>query len=157
MNHSNSLTIRQAGISDLEVLVPLFDAYRVFYGKTSDRALAHSFLLERFRHQQSVIFLALDDNVAANGFTQLYPSFSSLSAARTFVLNDLYVLPEARRDGAATRLLAAAAAYGRAVGALQLSLATAISNQPAQSLYASRGWIRDDDFLTYNLTLQPPG
>ena len=125
----------------------------MFYGKSSDVAVAHSFLLERFRHHQSVIFIALQTTGEAVGFTQLYPSFSSVSMARAFILNDLYVAPEVRRSGVAAKLLEAAADYGRAVGAIRLSLSTAIDNETAQALYVSQGWVRDTKFYAYSLPL----
>lgn len=153
MNHTASIQVRQASVADVALLVPLFDAYRVFYGQSSDVALARAFLLERFQHNQSVLFIALRTDGAAVGFTQLYPSFSSVSAARTFILNDLYVVPEARRSGVAVKLLDAAASYGRAVGAVRLSLSTAIDNEQAQALYVSRGWVRDTRFYAFNLPL----
>ena len=153
MSQIRSFQTRQASVADIEALVALFDAYRVFYGRPSDPALARGFLLERFQHNQSVIFLAFQGDGAAVGFTQLYPSFSSVSAARSFILNDLFVAPEARRTGVAAQLLEAAANYGRAVGALRLSLSTAISNESAQALYVSEGWVRDNDFHAYSLTL----
>ena len=153
MSQIETIQIRQASVADIALLVPLFDAYRVFYGKSSDFALARTFLLERFQHNQSVLFIALQSNGTAVGFTQLDPSFSSVSAARTFILNDLYVVPEARRSGVAAKLLEAAANYGRAVGAIRLSLSTAIDNETAQALYASQGLVRDTQFYVYNLPL----
>ncbi|HWY26151.1 MAG TPA: GNAT family N-acetyltransferase [Nevskia sp.] len=145
-------SVRRAGLSDLDALTPLFDAYRQFYGKPADLPLARRFLQERLERRESVIFLAETDGAAA-GFTQLYPAFSSVSAARSFILNDLYVREEARRHGIAQSLLRAAADFGRAEKAVTLSLATAIHNHQAQALYASQGWVRDGDFLTYNLAL----
>jgi ribosomal protein S18 acetylase RimI-like enzyme len=153
MSQTESIQVRQASAADIELLVPLFDAYRVFYGKASDVAVARLFLLERFQHNQSVLFIALQPNGAAVGFTQLYPSFSSVSAARAFILNDLYVVPEARRSRVAVKLLEAAANYGRAVGAIRLSLSTAIDNDAAQALYVSQGWVRDIKFYAYSLPL----
>lgn len=147
------LQVRQATVADLDPLVPLFDAYRRFYGRPGDPALARAFLHERFRHQQSVVFLALRADGAAVGFTQLYPSFSSVSAARLFVLNDLFVAPEARRAGVGARLLQAAAGYARAVGAIGLTLSTAVDNTAAQRLYRAQGWTRDDAFQVYHLAL----
>jgi hypothetical protein len=94
-----NLQIRQAVVGDLETLVPLFDAYRQFCRQTSDQAGAREFLRARFEHGQSVSFLAFVAGVAV-GFMQLYPSFSSASMARIFVLNDLFVSPEGRRCGA---------------------------------------------------------
>ncbi|MDP9142081.1 MAG: GNAT family N-acetyltransferase [Pseudomonadota bacterium] len=153
MRSSANMQVRQASVADIELLASLFDAYRVFYGKPSDVALARAFLLERFQHNQSVIFIALKSDGTAVGFTQLYPSFSSVSAARTFVLNDLYVATDARRSGIAIGLLDAAAGYGRAVGAIRLYLSTAVDNESAQALYASQGWVRDTKFHAYSLTL----
>jgi GNAT superfamily N-acetyltransferase len=153
MNKHDNIQTRQASIEDLEALVPLFDGYRQFYGKPSDVALARSFLLDRFQHLQSVIFIATLSTGAAVGFTQLYPSFSSVSAARTFILNDLFVAAQARRLGVGRKLLEAAAQYGRSVGALRLSLTTAINNETAQAAYASHGWVRDNQFYAYSLTL----
>ncbi len=131
----------------------MFNTYRMFYGKSSDLALARSFLLERFQHNQSIIFLALRDDGTAVGFTQLYPSFSSVSAGRIFILNDLFVVPEARRSRVAAQLLTAAANHGRAVGAIRLSLSTATTNEAAQALYSSEGWVRDTGFYEYSLAL----
>jgi GNAT superfamily N-acetyltransferase len=47
------------------------------------------------------------------GFVQLFPSFSSVRAAAIFVLNDLFVLPSARRIGVGAQLLRAAAEKAR--------------------------------------------
>src|SRR5579871_4383344 len=99
---TSGLEVRQGTAGDLELLVPLFDAYRQFYRQPSDPERARRFLSEHFEHRSSVIFLAFQSGVAI-GFTQLYPSFSSLSMARTFILNDLFVSPERNRRGAAHR------------------------------------------------------
>jgi GNAT superfamily N-acetyltransferase len=146
------VTVRQATVADLSLLVPLFDAYRQFYRQPSDVEGARRFLLQRFEHNQSVIFLAFD-GAAAIGFTQLFPSFSSASMARIFILNDLFVSSEARGRGAGAALLQAAAEYGRAVGAVRLALSTEITNTTAQAAYERLGWKRDNVFYTYQLTL----
>jgi ribosomal protein S18 acetylase RimI-like enzyme len=138
MHEQRDVTVRQATILDLDLIVPLFDAYRQFYRKPRDLGLARQFLLERFQHNQSIIFLAFQNGAAA-GFTQLFPSFSSASAARILSLNDLFVLPEARRMGLGSSLLSAAAGFGRSIGAVRMTLSTEITNEAAQGLYAGRG------------------
>jgi GNAT superfamily N-acetyltransferase len=105
------LTVCEATILDLDLVAPLFDAYRQFYRKPGDPELARRFLRDRLENGQSVIFLALLPDGAAAGFTQLYPSFSSASAARIFILNDLFVEPRFRRMGAGAALLTAARAF----------------------------------------------
>jgi len=148
----NVIAIHQATINDLDRVAPLFDSYRQFYGQRSDVAAARAFLLERFAHSESIIFVASRDG-AAIGFTQLYPSFSSISLARLYVLSDLFVIGDARKLGAGRLLLEAAAKFARSLGAHQLTLETAITNLTAQALYEACGWVRDSEFYVYQLTL----
>ena len=61
--------------------------------------------------------------------------FSSVSCTRKYLLNDLFVVPSARRGGTARALLVAAADFARAQGAASLSLSTGVNNAAAQSLY----------------------
>ena len=100
----------------------------------------------------SAIFLALDRGVAV-GFTQLYPSFSSGAMAVIFILNDLFVVPEARRRGTGSALLQAAAQYGERARARRLVLSTEITNIAAQSLYGKAGWKRNTEFCLYQIAL----
>ncbi len=148
-----SFEIRQATIHELDTLARLFDAYRQFYGQPADLALARRFLAERFHHRESVLLLALDAEGGGLGFVQLYPLFSSVRATRRYLLNDLFVAPASRRLGVAKALLHAAAAHGRAMGVTGMSLSTALDNRPAQRLYESLGWRRDEQFCEYGLEL----
>jgi GNAT superfamily N-acetyltransferase len=147
------VAVRQATIFDLDLLVPMFDAYRQFYRKPGDLDLARQFLLERFQHNESIIFLAVQPDGSAAGFTQLFPSFSSASAARILILNDLFVRPEARRKGVGSLLLAAAAGFGRGVGVARLTLSTEVTNEAAQGLYEAEGWTRQTGFYAYDLAI----
>lgn len=147
--------VRQGTIADLDQLAPLFDEYRQFYGRSGDLERARSFLHERFAHQESVIFVALLDDQGMVGFVQLYPSFSSVAARRTLILSDLFVAPAARRCGIGARLVEAAIDYGRAVGALRLTLATALDNEPAQALYLKQAWQRETEFCLLHYPLRP--
>ena len=149
---ASNVQVREATVADLDLIVPLFDAYRRFYRQSSDLPNARSFLQARLDHRQSTIFLALDE-LEAVGFTQLYPSFSSVSMARIFILNDLFVSPEARGKGVGSALLAAAAEFGRQACAVRLVLGTERTNTVAQSVYERMGWVRDRSFYTYELTL----
>ena len=146
------ITVRQAVLTGIEALVPLFDRYRQFYGRESDVRRAREFLLARFNHGESTLFIAHEAGMAI-GFAQLYPGFSSASLARTFVLNDLFVSESARKKGAARLLLAAAVEFAKSLGALRVTLATAVDNEPAQALYQSAGWKRDEQFIVYHYTL----
>jgi GNAT superfamily N-acetyltransferase len=150
-----SIEIAQATFADLPLVVPLFDAYRQFYGQSSDLTGAHRFLQAHLEKQTSVIFLAFAHVAGgqrqASGFTQLYPSFSSVSMQPLWILNDLFVAPEARTLGAGTALLEHAKAYAIQTGAKGLTLTTQVNNLVAQRVYENAGWQRDQEFYTYTM------
>jgi GNAT superfamily N-acetyltransferase len=150
----NPIHIRRASIDDLGLISPLFDWYRQFYEQDSDVAKAEKFLAQRLQHHESVIFLAFD-GADAVGFTQLYPGFSSVSMARTFLLNDLYVVASHRRHGVGALLLKAAVAHAQSAQAVRISLTTNVANTTAQAVYEAQGWAREQAFLTYNFKLNP--
>lgn len=148
---------RRAGREDLDALASLFDAYRVFYEQAPQPERARAFIRERMEKGDSTIFVCEGEQGALQGFTQLYPSFSSVSMRRIFVLNDLYVAPAARRRGVARALMQAAHDFARSAGAVRVSLSTARTNESAQPLYESLGYRRDEVFLHYDLLLARPG
>jgi ribosomal protein S18 acetylase RimI-like enzyme len=141
-----------AGIEHLESLSVLFDCYRVFYKQASDIEAAKNFLQERFKNNDSVIFAA-NENGAMVGFTQLYPSFSSVSMKRLWILNDLYVEESYRRKGVAKLLMSVAEKYAHESDAVRVVLATQISNTNAQKLYEARNYTKDEEFHHYALRL----
>ena len=143
------ITVRQAVLSELDDLATLFDRYRQFQGQESELAAARSFLRERFDHGESVIFVARDGTTAV-GFAQLYPSFSSVSLSRVFVLNDLFVHESGRRKGVVSKLLSAIEAYAWSLGSVRVTLNVARDNRSAQQLYVSQGWKPDDHFFMYH-------
>lgn len=130
----------------------LFDQYRVFYGQPANLPGAQQFLTARFQNQDSTIFLAMDEG-AGVGLTQLYPSFSSISMAPIWVLNDLFVAASHRRRGVAKQLMQRAADYGRETGAIRLALSTQITNNAAQALYQSLEYQEDTAFKHFALAL----
>lgn len=147
------MDLRRATLADLPLLVPLFDAYRRFYGQPSDPPRAERFLRERLAGDESVVYLA-ELNAMAVGFVQLYPSFWSVAACRSWILNDLFVSPAHRGTGAGKALMNRARSHALETGAGGLSLATQRTNLAAQRLYESLGWKRDEDFYHYELSLE---
>ena len=144
--------VRQAGVEDLEILVPLFESYRQFYGASPDVEGARSFLRDRLDRGDSTLLLAIEGDRAV-GFVQLYPLFSSVMMQRVLILNDLFVAPEARRAGVGAELIAAAERFARQAGVTRMRLSTQETNIPAQSLYERLGWEADREFRSYNRTL----
>lgn len=146
--------ILRATRETIEPLVPLFDAYRMFYRQESDLAAARSFLRQRTAREESAIFWAASPvDHAPWGFTQLYPSFSSISMKPVWILYDLYVVPGRRRQGVGRALMEHARRFAADSGAHSITLATAFDNVPGQSLYESLGYVRDQEFYYYELSL----
>lgn len=147
------LDVHAATPDDLDALAPLFDAYRIFYAQPSDVAGARAFLEDRLHNAESVIFLArYGDRIA--GFTQLYPLFTSVGMRRLWLLNDLFVVEDARRLGIARALLQAAHAHAAKTGAAGVMLETQKTNGPAAALYRALGYVRNDVTDFYWLALQ---
>jgi ribosomal protein S18 acetylase RimI-like enzyme len=149
----SEISVRQAVLADLDEVARLFDEYRQFYGQVADRDAARAFLLRRFEHGESAIFIACQGALVV-GFTQLYPMFSSVALARVYVLNDLYVHASTRGMGAGRRLLDAATAYARALGGVRVLLETTVDNTTAQALYTATGWSRQQGFFVYTYDLR---
>lgn len=143
------MTISQAKSHDLDDVAELFDAYRQFYEQSSNVRLAKEYLSERIANEDCVIFLARDGSGSAIGFTQMYPTFCSVEASKAWILYDLFVASNMRRQGVAAQLMLAAQNYAKQSGACWLRLETAHSNMSGQALYEKLGWEKDKDFYTY--------
>jgi len=146
---ASALTIRRADVADLDQLTPLFDAYRLFYQQPPDSVAARRFLQQRIERDESISFLAARDG-SALGFMQLYPVFSSTALRRLWLLNDLFVAPQARSAGVGRALVLHAEAWAHETTAQGIFLRTAITNAPAQGLYESLGYVRNTEFYRYD-------
>ena len=144
----------RADASHLDLIAPLFDAYRVFYRQPSNLAQSRAFIAERIARDESVIFLAQDDTGEALGFVQLFPTFSSIDAHRTWLLGDLFTTANARGRGVGTLLMNTARSFAVLSGGKGMVLETATDNVNAQRLYESLGYVRDSGYYTYCLDLQ---
>ncbi|MED4040715.1 GNAT family N-acetyltransferase [Niallia taxi] len=146
------MIIFQATMEDLDGVANLFNLYRTFYQQESDLEGAKNYIKERINKEESVIFVAKDEQNYL-GFTQLYPTFSSISMKRAWILNDLYVDAQARKQGVGELLLHKAKEYAIETGAKSLSLSTAPDNHTAQRLYEKNGYVKDYTFYHYELGL----
>ena len=142
------MLIQKATINELESLTELFDLYRVFYKQKSDVDSAREFLTERIMNEESVVFIALNGHESL-GFVQLYPSFSSVSMQRSWVLNDLFVKETARGQGVGEKLMKTAIGFAKETGAKGVLLETAEDNTSAQRLYEKIGFIRESNYFYY--------
>jgi len=135
--------IVKAELQHVPDLIPLFDGYRIFYRQTSDYSKAKTFLTNRISNDESVIFIAYDDENAI-GFTQLYPLFSSVSMEPMYLLNDLYVEGNYRNQGIGNLLIDKAKQLCKEQHYKGLAIQTEHTN-PAQHLYERLGFVKDTD------------
>jgi GNAT superfamily N-acetyltransferase len=143
------MNIIRAQARDVDLIAPLFDAYRQFYKADSDIQASRKFILERLTNDESVIFLVMEGEQAL-GFVQLYPLFASVALQSFWLLNDLFVDHAARKQGVGEKLIKRAEQFAYELGSRGLFLRTAIDNYPAQRLYEKCGWIRDEKFYRYD-------
>ena len=147
------MIVRRAEAQDLPKLNILFDEYRQFYGASSQLTLSLSFLEQRFRDNQTVIFINTKDDLFT-GFILLYMGFSSVACSTYYILDDVYVSPAFRRQGAAKQLIDTAILFAKNENALRISLETQKNNEKSHRLYESMGFIKDDEFQTYHCFLK---
>ncbi|MCK9800663.1 GNAT family N-acetyltransferase [Pseudomonas chlororaphis] len=148
------MRITQATLEHLDLLTPLFVKYREFYGALPYPDSSRAFLEKRLRRKESVIYLALsDDDNKLLGFCQLYPSFSSLSLKRVWILNDIYVAEDARRQLVADNLMRTAKKMAKETNAVRLRVSTSSNNEVAQKTYESMGFREDTEFKNYTLPI----
>ncbi|MEN5088574.1 GNAT family N-acetyltransferase [Sphingobacterium faecium] len=144
------IKIQQATINDIEDLEVIFSLYLKFYEVESIRDANITFLNERMQNNESIIFTAKKDNEIV-GFTQLFPTFSSASLKKVYILNDLFVLEHYRNQGIAKRLIHQVIEFAKENNCARVSLSTARDN-PAQFLYEKLGF-KESSFKFYNYSL----
>lgn len=149
------MEIKRIALAEAELVTDLFNLYRQFYKQPSDPALAERFIHERLAKNESVIFMALVNNEPA-GFTQLYPKYSSVRASKNWILNDLYVDGDYRKQGVGEALIKAAMSFAKSEGSTFVQLETAVDNYTAQRLYSAIGFEKqelDAGFLVYRIKI----
>ncbi len=143
--------ITRVSRDDLAELLPLMRGYCDFYGvaPTDDELLAMSRALIDDPAGEGLQLIARTGD-AAVGFATVFWSWSTLSASRIGVMNDLFVVPERRASGIGRALITACRERCREHGAATLSWQTARDNERAQALYDGIGAHREQ-WLDYSL------
>ncbi len=144
--------IIKANSTAIDDFLQMFDRYRQFYQMDSNIAAAKQFMSDRLSLHDSIIFICYTAD-KAQGFAQIYPSFSSGAMRRTWTLNDLYVNMGERRTGVARLLLNHTLEKARQAEIFSVKLVTAKDNLIAKSLYQSLGFQQNDRFDSFSIRL----
>ena len=148
------ITLKKAGIEDLDSLVNLFNQYMIFYKQPSNEEKYKSYLNDRLKNREATVYMALDPDNYPAGFVLNYYSFSSVSQGILIFLNDLFDAPDYRKKGIAELLINASFNLAREVGAIRVDLGTAKDNFNAQRLYEKIGFVRDNEFFAYSFAIE---
>ncbi len=138
----------------IEEIGVLFDLYRQFYKYESNLIESTNYIKERINNNESTIFIAISDANEAIGFVQLYETFGSLDLGKIVILYDLYVKADHRKNNIGRKLMIKSHKYAKKINAKRIQLSTAIDNYIGQSLYESLGYVKDDDFYTYDFEIK---
>ena len=138
----------------IEEIGILFDLYRQFYKYESNLIKSTNYIKDRINNNESTIFIAISDANEAIGFVQLYETFGSLDLGKIIILYDLYVKEDHRKNNIGRKLMIKSHEYAKKINAKRIQLSTAIDNYIGQSLYESLGYVKDDDFYTYDFEIK---
>jgi GNAT superfamily N-acetyltransferase len=141
--------------ADLPELLPLMRGYCDFYevSPSDEELLAFSRELIASPELDGVQLIARDDEGGAIGFATILWTWSTLSASRIAIMNDLFVSPDGRGSGAADALIKACAERAREHGATSLEWQTARDNERARKVYDRVGGHMSDRWVDYDLSL----
>lgn len=146
------MIVRRATLQDLQPLAVLFDEYRQSYGQPSNLNLSAQFLKQRFENAESIIFVNLKGDVLT-GFVLLYLGFSSIRCSTYYILDDVYVSPAFRRQGAARQLIDTAILFAQQEGADKIWVDTPQDNPQSHQLYESMGFKQHTLLRSYECQL----
>jgi GNAT superfamily N-acetyltransferase len=147
------LDIAPIAAGEIDELLPLIAAYQRFYEVDDvDDARNRAFFSRFLAPSEDGMLLGAREDGRLLGYACLYWHFTSLLAAETVLMNDLFVLEVARGRGVGRALVAASAEVARERGAASLEWATAPDNHSAQRLYDSLGAERSE-WIEYELEL----
>jgi GNAT superfamily N-acetyltransferase len=145
-------SIERVEEKDLDELLPLMRGYCDFYevDPSDDDLLSLSRELIGDSAKEGVQLIGRDDDGTAVGFATVFWLWSTLSASRIGLMNDLFVDPEARGSGLADELIDACREEARSHGATSVTWQTAKDNVRAQKVYERVGASRSE-WLDYSL------
>jgi len=145
-------TIRDATPGDAPAIVALVHRFNREDGNPPGSLTEADFRALGFGARPRFRTLLAEAAGQVRGYALFYPSYDTEFGAKGFYLQDLYVLPEARRGGIGRALMAAVARACDADGGCYLFWNALVRNQAGRAFYRRIG-AREEPVVT--LSLQP--
>ncbi len=145
-------TIRAATADDAESIVALVHRFNLEDGNPPSATTAEALRSLGFGTRPRFHTVLAEDEERVLGYALYYPSYDTDYGAKGFYLQDLYVLPQARRRGIGRALMTAVARACRADGGRYLFWNALERNRAGRAFYRRIG-AREEPVVT--LSLQP--
>jgi ribosomal protein S18 acetylase RimI-like enzyme len=138
----NEYRVERINLNHKNRFADLFNQYNSFRDETLREKPVLNRMGERMFNSEPVLFIALRNQAESIpvGFIQLYSICSSTNAVKTTIVNDLYVLPDYRKNGIALKLIEVAVKYAINNKSALIQLETLQDDLNAQKLFESVGF-----------------
>lgn len=146
-----SLIVRTIETKDKNQLTELMYQYIVDFYKRPNPSIekVHNLIETLLEKNKGIQFIAEQDRELL-GFATLYFSFSTTKADKITVMNDLFVVENARGTGVAQELFKSCEKFTKENGYAHMSWVTATDNKRAQRFYEKMGG-SIGDWLNYSI------
>lgn len=150
--YGGRVDVAPVSAAEFEDLLPLIADYQRFYRAEPDADRNREFFRRFLAPSEEGLLLGAREAGNFRGYACLYWHFSSTKAREAVLMNDLFVVAEARGNGVGRALIEASAAVGRERGAAVLEWSTEPGNATAQRLYDTTGAERSE-WVSYEIEL----
>ena len=140
---------------ELDEVLPLIGGYQTFYGAEPDVERNRRFFSKFLHPSEEGLLLGAWVDGSLVGFATLYWFFSSTKAAKSVLMNDLFVREGLRGKGIGRALIQSALDETRRRGAAHLEWFTAPDNATAQRLYDSVPGAGRSIWYAYEIDAEP--
>lgn len=156
MSSANSLHIRPATEPDILLILEFirglaqYERLEQYFEATEERLREFLFGKDPKAHA-----LLAYEGERAVGYAVYFYTFSTFASLPGLFLEDLFVKPDARGQGAGRALLAYIAKIAEAEKCWRIEWAVLHWNEPALSFYKNLGAVEMDDWAVYRLSGEP--
>lgn len=148
------MLVKRLSENYIDQFVTVVDEYREFCGFAPSPIETKKFFQILLEKNKAATFIAINGDDKVMGFINLYPSHSTLSLQKIWILNDLGVSSKYRRLGVAQKLIQESIEFAKNSGAIRIELKTEKTNLNAQKLYKEIGFKIDHYNLHYNVSIK---